>query len=297
MHLGLTPVLAGLVVGVVVGLTGSGGGALLTPVLILLLHVKAKTAVASDLVATLFMRPVAGALHLRQGTIHWSLVGWLAAGSVPAAFVSGLVSHSLISASQNKSVLEPLVGVALLVSGGAAVGRRLTRPRSAEAESSAGFRVRPVVSVLIGLLGGAVVGFTSVGSGTLMLVALSFTYPMLKPTELVGTDLIQAVPLVGAAALGHLVGGDLTLTLTASVVVGGVPGAAMGAVLSRSVPQMPLGVVVAAVIFGSGLALVGWQWWVVAVPAAVVVLGVLWWLRRRAPSDELAAAGAATSTT
>ena len=289
MHLAVAPVLAGLVVGLVVGLTGSGGGALLTPVLILVLHVKAKTAVASDLVATLFMRPVAGAVHLGRRTVRWPLVAWLAMGSVPAAFASGWVSHAVITTAQNKTVLEPLVGCALLVSGAAAVGRRVARSRrSPEGDGEPYvFRVKPLVSILIGLLGGAVVGFTSVGSGTLMLVALSFTYPLLTPAELVGTDLIQAVPLVGAAALGHFVGGDLKLALTTSVVVGGVPGAAAGALLSRSVPQMPLGVIVAAVIFGSGLALVGWGWWVVAVPAAALFLGGLWWWRRRADAGLL----------
>ncbi|HUZ19891.1 MAG TPA: sulfite exporter TauE/SafE family protein [Acidimicrobiales bacterium] len=261
MHLGLDAVLAGLGVGLVVGVTGSGGGALLTPVLILLLGVNAKTAVSSDLVATLVMRPVAGAVHLGRHTVHWPLVGWLAAGSVPAAFLAGWGSRTLVPASQSATVLSPVIGVALLLSGGVAIARRLRRHRrrpAGGAEPSAALGVRPLATFAVGVVGGAIVGITSVGSGTLMLVAMGALYPELGPAELVGTDLIQAVPLVGAAALGHLVGGGLHLSLTAAVVAGGVPGALVGALASRYVPARPLGAVVAAVIFGSGCALIGW---------------------------------------
>lgn len=295
MHVSTGPLIAGLVVGLVVGMTGSGGGALLTPALILFLHVKAKTAVASDLVATLFMRPTAATVHLRRKTVHWEIVQWLVVGSVPAAFVSGWVAHYAITTSQNKTVLEPLVGVALLLSGAAAVARRVARAKAQAAEEAAGDALsdrrvlgqaemtsaRKVACLLIGLIGGAVVGFTSVGSGTLMLVALGFTFPLLAPSELVGTDLVQAVPLVGAAALGHLLGGDLKLALTTSIIVGGVPGALVGALISRSIPQVPLGLIVAGVIFGSGLALVGWGRWDIVVPVAALFLGALWMWRRR----------------
>jgi hypothetical protein len=268
VHLGLDAVLAGLGVGLVVGITGSGGGALLTPILILFLGVNAKTAVSSDLVATLVMRPVAGAVHLRRHTVRWPLVGWLAAGSVPAAFLAGWGSHVLISASAAKTVLSPAIGVALLLSGGVAIARRVQRGRrqaaGAAAEPSSAVGVRPLPTLVVGVVGGAIVGITSVGSGTLMLVAMGILYPALGPAELVGTDLIQAVPLVGAAALGHLVGGGFHLSLTTSVVVGGVPGALIGALGSRYVPDRPLGAVVAAVIFGSGCALIGW------VPGSIV---------------------------
>ncbi len=307
MHVTTGPLIAGLVVGLVVGMTGSGGGALLTPALILFLHVKAKTAVASDLVATLFMRPTAASVHLRRKTVHWPIVSWLVIGSVPSAFVSGWVAHAAISTSQNKTLLEPLVGLALLLSGAAAVARRVARLKANEAlagggDGATGARVigsaemtdsRKIACVLIGLVGGAVVGFTSVGSGTLMLVALGFTFPLLAPADLVGTDLVQAVPLVAAAALGHLLGGDLKLALTTSIVIGGIPGAFVGALVSRSIPQVPLGLIVAGVIFGSGLALVGWGRWDIVVPLALLFLGALWlWRRRRAvPVEPVRAAG------
>jgi uncharacterized membrane protein YfcA len=295
MHVTAGPLIAGLVVGLVVGMTGSGGGALLTPALILFLHVQAKTAVASDLVATLFMRPTAASVHLRRKTVHWQIVAWLVIGSAPAAFVSGWVAHSAITTSQNKTLLEPLVGLALLLSGAAAVARRVARSKADASATAAGHipsekRIlgsaemtssRKVACLLIGVIGGAVVGFTSVGSGTLMLVALGFTFPLLAPSDLVGTDLVQAVPLVAAAALGHLMGGDFKLALTTSIIVGGIPGAFVGALISRSIPQVPLGLIVAGVIFGSGLALVGWGRWDIVLPVTALFLATLWMWRRR----------------
>jgi hypothetical protein len=285
----LAALISGLAVGLVVGVTGSGGGALLTPLLILALHVNAKTAVASDLVASVFMRPVAGFVHLRRSFVHWPIVGWLVAGSVPTAFAGGLLSSLFIPASTANRILEPLIGGVLLLSGAAAIARRLSaaRQRSAGAavERTGSFvRPRPVPTVVIGMLGGLAVGVTSVGAGTLMLVGLALVYPALSSFELVGTDLVQAVPLVVAAALGHLVAGGLHVSLTAAVVAGGVPGAFIGAYLSRWIPARSLGVIVAGVIFGSGCALIGWVPGSIVGGAALVVLaGGTAWTRRRRP--------------
>lgn len=262
-------VVAGAAVGVVVGLTGSGGGSLLTPVLILTLGVSTPTAVSSDLVATLFMRPVAAAVHLRRRNVIWSLVGWLSLGSVPAAFLTGWAVH-WIGANSAKADLSPVVGAALLTSGVVAVARRFQPGRTGQGAEP--FRIRAAGTVLIGMFGGALVGATSVGAGTLMLVALGALYPMLSSQELVGTDLVQAIPLVGASALGHLAGHDLHLALTASVVMGGVPGALVGALLARQVASRPLGIVIALLVLASGLALVGWP---AALPAGIAVAALL----------------------
>ncbi|MCU1491412.1 MAG: hypothetical protein JWM85_2817 [Acidimicrobiaceae bacterium] len=254
-------VVAGLGVGLVVGLTGSGGGALLTPILVLFLGVNAKGAVASDLAASLVMRPVAGMVHLRHETVRWSVVKWLVLGSVPAALISGFASPKLITATATKHVLEPAIGIALILSGGVAIALRVRRaihPPKVAGDGPEQLRVRPLPTVVIGVIGGLVVGLTSVGSGTLMLVALGILYPGLAPAELVGTDLVQAVPLVAAATLGHLAAGGVHLSLTTSLIVGSVPGAIVGSLVSPRVPAKPLGAIVAGVIFASGCALVGW---------------------------------------
>ncbi|MGA9077778.1 MAG: sulfite exporter TauE/SafE family protein, partial [Acidimicrobiales bacterium] len=282
MEFSLAAVISGLAVGLVVGTTGSGGGALLTPLLILALHVDAKTAVASDLVASVFMRPVAGFVHLRRNVVHWGIVGWLVLGSTPAAFAAGVVSSLLIPTSVADRVLEPVIGGVLLISGAAAIARRAAPSRPTRRGATlASIRPRPLPTALIGVAGGLAVGVTSVGAGTLMLVGLALAYPALTASELVGTDLVQAVPLVLAAALGHLVAGGLHVSLTAAVIAGGVPGAFFGAYLSRWVPARALGVVVASVIFGSGCALVGWIPGSIVGGGAATLLAAVTWARRR----------------
>jgi uncharacterized protein len=252
-------VFAGLAVGVVVGLTGSGGSALLTPLLIVALGVNAKSAVASDLVASVFMRPVAGLIHLRRSVVRWPIVGWLMVGSMPTAFAASVISGELIPAKRADALLEPAIGGLLLLTGSAAVARRMLRSRRPEATASGeGVRPRCLLTVAIGMAGGVAVGVTSVGSGTLILVGLALVYPTLSAYELVGTDLVQAVPLVLVAAAGHLITGGLHVSLTAAVIAGGVPGAAFGASVARFVPASKLSAVVAGVIFASGCALIGW---------------------------------------
>jgi len=262
-------------------MTGAGGGALLTPILILFLGVKAKVAVSTDLVATLFMRPVAGALHARHGTVVPRIVLWLSIGSVPAGFLAGYLAHLIGSASQTKDTLSPYIAIALLVSGTLALGRRVWVARHTRVEQTGEIVIRPLLTLLIGVAGGAIVGITSVGSGTLMLVALAALYPQLKTSQLVGTDLIQAVPLVGAAALGHFAASDLHLALTASVIIGGVPGAFAGALVSRSVPEAPLASIVSVVILLSGAALLGWKIGLPVAGALALVICVVLFVERR----------------
>lgn len=267
---------AGLGVGLVVGLTGSGGGALLTPILILAMGTNAKSAVATDLVASLFMRPAAAFVHFKRSVVNWSVVKWMVVGSVPAAFASGAVSGAFIPTHSADAVLEPAIGALLIVSGAGAVARRVRGRQAGTASAvSGGVVVRPLVTVAIGVVGGLAVGVTSVGSGTLMLVALAFVYPALSAYELVGTDLVQAVPLVLAAAAGHLVSGGVHVPLTVAVVLGGVPGALFGAWVSKFVSAGKLGAIVAAVIFASGCALIGWVPGVIVGAVAVVVTAIV----------------------
>lgn len=217
--------LAGLVVGILVGLTGAGGGAVLTPVLVLAFGLPALAAVGSDLVASLFMKPVGGLVHLHHRTVRMDIVKWLSVGSVPGAL--GGVGLITLTGSAASSVLKPVLGLALLVTALAMV----VRPKLARSAPPAP-ALRPWPTALVGLLGGLMVGLTSVGSGSLMLVGLTVLYPGISNAELIGTDLVQAVPLVGAAALGHLVMGDVRLGVSAALMVGALPGVFLGARLS-----------------------------------------------------------------
>ncbi len=266
MHLELGVMLAGLLVGFVVGLTGMGGGALMTPILVLLFRINPLAAVSSDIVAAVVMKPVGGSVHLRRGTVNLNLVRWLAIGSVPAAFCGVLVLRA-IGAPEFGDRLKVLLGVVLLVAAGAIVAKGVLQTRRPTGGGVHAITVHPGRTVLIGVIGGLVVGMTSVGSGSVMIVLLMLLYPALSGNELVGTDLVQAIPLVLAAAIGHLFFGDLQLGLTASLLLGSVPGVYLGARVSSRAPDRIIRPVLVVVLTISALKLIG--------ASNVVVLAVL----------------------
>jgi uncharacterized membrane protein YfcA len=257
--------LAAFGIGIVVGLTGMGGGALMTPVLVLFFDVLPLTAVSSDLVASAVMKPVGSLVHLRRGTVHLGLVKWLCAGSVPAAFVGVLLARALGDGTEVQDVIRRALAIALLVSAAGLMVRaymRLVehaRVRDGRAaplpQGRPRLDVRPVPVVLVGILGGIVVGMTSVGSGSLIIIALMALYPTLKASELVGTDLVQAVPLVASAALGHILFGDFQLGLTTSLLIGSIPGVWLGAHLSARAPGGLVRRALAFVLLASALKL------------------------------------------
>jgi uncharacterized protein len=262
LHVDLDVALAGLFVGFTVGLTGMGGGALMTPILVLLFNVQPLAAVSSDLVAAVVMKPVGGGVHLRRGTVNFTLVRWLMVGSVPAAFAGVLVLRQLGDGAVVQERIKLFLGVALLLAAASIAAKGLLEVqarRSAPGGRSADrpFRVRPLPTVLIGVIGGLVVGMTSVGSGSLMIVLLLLLYPMLSSSRLVGTDLVQAVPLVGSAALGHLLFGDFRLDLTSSLLVGSLPGVYLGAKVSSRARDGIVRPALVLVLVASGLKLVG----------------------------------------
>ena len=252
-------VLGSAIVGFLVGVTGAGGGALMTPMLILLFAVKPSTAISSDLVAAMVMRPFGAAVHLRKGTVNLRLVGWMVLGSVPMAFVGAYILHLMVQAKVAENNVQTALGAALLIGAAAMVLRFLLDRRNGHARSEVVHDVvlRPVPSVIIGMIGGIMVGITSVGSGSLMIVLLLFLYPMLGANQLVGTDLAQAVPLTGAAALGALAFGHVEFSVTTSLIVGSVPAVLVGSFLSSRAPDRYVRPVITFVIFASGLKYVG----------------------------------------
>jgi uncharacterized membrane protein YfcA len=282
--------LAGLFVGFVVGLTGMGGGALMTPMMILLFGVQPLAAVSSDLVASMVMKPVGGAVHLRRGTVNRQLVKWLVIGSVPSAFLGVLVLRWIGNGDQTQSVVKTSLGVALLCAAGSMVAKALLDLRKHQQLKAAAARgevvdlpvesivVRPVPTLLTGILGGLVVGMTSVGSGSLMIVALLLLYPTIRAGQLVGTDLVQAVPLVASASLGHLLFGDFQLDLTASLLIGALPGVYVGARVSSSAPSGIVRRALVVVLLASGLKLLdaGTTTLVVVLLSVAVVGTALW---------------------
>lgn len=278
--------LAGLGVGIVVGLTGMGGGALMTPILVLFFGIPPLAAVSSDLAASAVMKPFGGWVHARRGTVNWALVRWLCLGSVPAAFMGVLLMRALGDGESVQDVVRVALGVALLLAVAGLLIKAYSGRKTEKSDVAPKIVVRPLPTVLLGALGGVVVGMTSVGSGSLIIVILLALYPMLRPNDLVGTDLVQAIPLVAAAALGHAMFGDLKLDLAAAVLVGSVPGVLIGARLSSRAPGGVVRAALVIVLIASALKLFEVPTAAVgAVVAVVTVAAVVIGVRRRAASS------------
>lgn len=227
----------GACIGLLVGLTGVGGGALMTPVLVLL-GVDPLTAVSSDLVVSLVMKPVGSAVHARRGTINTKIVRWLALGSVPSAFLAAASLERIAGASAAAPALKKMLGGALLVASVAMMVRSVVSARRTEHIESVDHQhmssVRVLPTVLLGVVGGVIVGLTSVGSGSVMIVGLMLLYPRQSQRTLVGTDLAQAIPLVASAALGHALFGRVDFALALPLIIGAIPAVFIGARLSAT---------------------------------------------------------------
>jgi uncharacterized membrane protein YfcA len=285
MHFDVGVAAAGLIVGFVVGLTGMGGGALMTPILVLVFNVQPLAAVSSDLVAAVIMKPIGAGVHLRRGTVHKELVRWLVLGSVPAAFLGVIILKQMGHGQSVQDNLKQALGIALLVASASIVAKTVlqaARPPSKGLHGPLTVKVLP--TVLIGIAGGLVVGMTSVGSGSLMIVLLLLLYPALSASELVGTDLVQAIPLVASAALGHLLFGDFKLGLTASLLVGSLPGVYVGARVSSRAPDHIIRPALVFVLLASALKLLNVSNVVLGIVLAVgaaIGLPALYWLSNR----------------
>ncbi|MGY5765383.1 sulfite exporter TauE/SafE family protein [Brachybacterium sp. DNPG3] len=274
-------IIGGLIVGIVVGMTGMGGGALMTPMLIFVFRIDPLVAVSSDVVASFFMKPAGALVHLRRKTVNLKLVGWLCLGSVPAAFSGALLIRVLPFQDDLDAVLKTALGIALILASAGLVARayiNLRKSRSLVGEgpadaSRADVRIKPIPTVLLGAVAGLMVGMTSVGAGSVIIVILLMMYPALKASQLVGTDLVQAVPLVAAASVGHLLYGDFHAGVTLSLLLGAVPGAWFGAQISSRAPGGLIRRALAILLLASGLKLLGASYAVMLVGAGSALVG------------------------
>jgi uncharacterized membrane protein YfcA len=285
-----------LVVGLVVGMTGVGGGALMTPMLVLVFGVQPLAAVSSDIVAALVMKPIGGGVHLRRGTVKVGLVKWLMVGSLPCAFLGVLLLRKIGSGLELQAYVRTGLGYALLLASFGIIARPLLARRHHDAPPDGEVPVKILPTVLIGALGGLIVGMTSVGSGSVMIVLLLALYPQFRLSDLVGTDLVQAIPLVASAALGHLLLGDFKLALTGSILVGGIPGVYVGARLSSRAPDGLLRPLLVIALATSALKLLGLSSDVLPVAIPLIALVALAFAipdLRRARASRRAAAVAA----
>jgi uncharacterized membrane protein YfcA len=267
-------------VGIVVGLTGMGGGALMTPALIFL-GVNPSAAVANDLVAASINKSVGASVHWRRGSPNFRLAGLLILGSVPFAFAGGFIVKSVGDADAQQAFLKTMIGCALLFTASTYALRMYLQLRYVTGGNVVGEdepHVRVVSTVLIGAVGGLLVGITSVGSGSLIMVALLLLYPTLSAVRLVGTDLVQAVPLVLAAAVGHVLTEGVTWAVLIPLVLGGTPGTFLGAKMAGWVSQSVIRRGIVIVLTLTGLTMLGVPpEWVGIIGAGMLLLGPLAW--------------------
>lgn len=280
-------------VGIVVGLTGMGGGALMTPMLVLFFGVSPLAAVSSDLVASAVMKPVGSFVHLRRGTVNLKLVGYLCLGSVPTAFAGVFILKALGDGAEVQSAVKLALGMAIMFTATMlmvrAYMRLVERARSRDGKGAPlpqdrpDVRVKVIPTIILGAVGGLIVGMTSVGSGSLIIIGLMMLYAGLKASQLVGTDLVQAVPLVVSAAIAHAFFGELDLAISIPLIIGSVPGAYLGAQLSTRLPGGLVRRALAFVLLASGLKLLNVSNELTgAILLAALVMGpVVWMLIRR----------------
>ncbi len=259
-------VVAGFVVGIVVGLTGMGGGALMTPALIFLGVGDASAVVTADLTAAAISRSAGAVTHARQGSPNMTLAKWLVIGSVPAALVGPWLVHGLAGGDHDSvdRLLMECIGFALLFAATTYALRLYLNLRRTNDESGAADPdppIRPLVTLAVGALGGLLVGITSVGAGSVIMIALLMLYPGLSPVRLVGTDLVQAVPLVLAAAASNIVINGLDWHILVPLVIGSTPGTVLGARLAPKVPQSFIRRGIVVVLTMSGVALLDKSGW------------------------------------
>jgi uncharacterized membrane protein YfcA len=251
-------VLFGVGVGLLVGMTGIGGGSLMTPLLIIVVGIHPVTAIGSDLAYGAVTKTVGGIKHLRQRTVAIRLSSWMAVGSVPAAVLGVYVLEALERAYRGdfESLLLTMVAGAVLFSGVATLVRAVFLTKLIERERR-GFRLTKkdrVVAATVGVFVGFVLGITSAGSGALIAVALIYIF-RLVPTRVVGTDVFHAALLLWAAALAHIVAGNVDYALVGTILLGSLPGVWCGSHMSVRLPTGALRTALGVVLVGAGLGL------------------------------------------
>jgi uncharacterized membrane protein YfcA len=252
----------GLIAGVIVGLTGMGGAALVTPMLVLLFGIDPASAVSSDVVASAFMKPVGAMVHIRAKTVHWGLVGWLSAGSVPGVLLGTVIFARVLTTDEASATIKTWIGWVLLVAVCAMVAkvwvaRRASGIRAVQQPLGTDMPVRPLPTLLLGLSVGVLVGMTSVGSGSLIVTTLLLLYPLLRPSILVGTDLTQAVPMLAAGAIAHAGFGDISIVVVVSLLIGQIPGVFIGARMSSRYDGHALRWLLMVILASTSLKLLG----------------------------------------
>ncbi|KJV06228.1 sulfite exporter TauE/SafE family protein [Methylocucumis oryzae] len=263
-------IVSGLLVGLLVGVTGVGGGSLMTPLLVFLFGFKPSVAVGTDLLfAAITKTSGVWVHHTKHSSVDWKVVTWLGTGSIPFAIATLMViKHYMAIGKETTGAITFTLGIALLLTACALLirsvilSRKSKNPPAVEEdsdivipdESEGRFkRMQIPATIFVGAVLGVLVTLSSVGAGALGTVALLFLYPKMRTVKIVGTDLAHAIPLTAVAGLGHLSLGNVDLTLLGSLLIGSLPGIWVGSLLSAKIPEYFLRPVLASVLMLIGL--------------------------------------------
>lgn len=248
--------LSGFLVGLVVGVTGVGGGSLMTPLLVLVFGVSPATAVGTDLLYASLTKSLGGWVHGRRGSVEWKVAGLLALGSLPAAVVTiVLLKYLQLDEKTLRSLVTSVLSVALVLTAVALLLKTQIK-QIAQREDGTVYELHhhylPAATIVTGIIVGALVTISSVGAGVLGTVALLFLYPRMPVVKVVGTDIVHAVPLTAVAGIGHMALGTVDLVLLGSLLLGSLPGIYIGSHLSAKVPEKVLRPLLASMLLVIG---------------------------------------------
>jgi uncharacterized membrane protein YfcA len=252
--------LSGFLVGLIVGVTGVGGGSLMTPLLVLFFGVSPATAVGTDLLYASLTKTLGGWVHGRRGTVDWKVFGLLAMGSLPAAVITiALLKYLALDEKSLRSLVTSVLSVALLATAAALLLKNQIKKLARRKDGTVyelHHRYLPGATIATGVVVGALVTVSSIGAGVLGTVALLFLYPRMPAVKVVGTDIVHAVPLTALAGMGHMALGTVDLVLLGSLLLGSLPGIWIGSHLSAKVPEHVLRPVLASMLLIIGIKMV-----------------------------------------
>ncbi|WP_041247064.1 sulfite exporter TauE/SafE family protein [Komagataeibacter medellinensis] len=247
-------VLSGLGVGFLVGMTGVGGGSLMTPLLILLFKVHPQAAVGTDLLYAALTKTVGTLVHGRRQSVEWRVVGRLALGSIPATLLTIAILHWAGSPSaQVTHVISVALGIALLITAPSVLFRQRLQALSGRRAGQLSPAMTGYLTTLLGGMLGVMVTLSSVGAGAIGMAALIFLYPAIELRRLVGSDIAHAVPLTAIAGMGHWWIGDIDMNLLASLLCGSIPGIILGSLCVGIVPDRVQRVILAVILVTVGV--------------------------------------------
>jgi uncharacterized membrane protein YfcA len=253
--------LSGFLVGLIVGVTGVGGGSLMTPLLVLVFGVSPATAVGTDLLYASLTKSLGGWVHGKRGSVDWKVVGLLALGSLPATVITiVLLKYLQLDEKTLRGLVTSVLSVALLLTAAALLLKEQIKKIARRSDGTVyelHHRYLPAATIATGVVVGVLVTISSVGAGVLGTVALLFLYPRMPAVKVVGTDIVHAVPLTALAGMGHMALGTVDLVLLGSLLLGSLPGIYIGSHLGARVPEKVLRPLLATMllIIGARMAL------------------------------------------